>query len=205
MKNLKTNIIFWLAVSFSTFYWGVFWLVGYAPTVYIISALVFGFSLIVFITWFRTGLRAFTQGGREGEAILAFVICLIAVYSVYVRLWSVLRVYLQNPDWMNTSPFGLGASVLLLIFFSGVLIAPETKGGNVPQKNYLLWGLGILVAGFFIGLTIGIALSQGDLPAVPKDTVAPMSAIPSTCGDDKPVFVKAYCRALPMMRLTNAH
>lgn len=199
MNNLKTNIILWLSLSYAVFYNLIFWLAGYEATAFILAGLLFGLAFMVLVTWGATGWRAFAQGGREGEAILAFSLCIIAVYAVYTRVWVWTRLYLGNPEWMDSSPIGLGAAVLLLIFFTGVLFAPETKGGVVPRKNYAFWALAIFFAGCFIGASIGVALSR-DLPLVPISNQSPLVSVPlPSCGGEKPVLVAAFCRARPNM------
>lgn len=199
--NLKTNIIFWLSFSYILFYSLTFWLVGYEATAYIIAALLFGLSFMVLATWGLTGVRAFREGGREGEAVLAFSICVIAAYGLYTRIWSVFRISLHNPEWMQTSPVGLGAAVLLLIFFTGALLAPETREGNVPTKNYIWWAIAVFIAGCSLGVGIGVAISR-DVGPIPKAEVmsSPMSTVPAlTCGDPKPILVRSFCRARPNM------
>lgn len=199
------NIILWLVVSYFCTYWGLFWLVGYEGTAYIIAALLFGLASMVLFTWWTTGVQA-VKDGREGAAILAFSICVIALYGVTTRLTSVYRITMENPEWMNSSGLVLGQAVLLLLFFTGVLLAPETKGGNVPKKNLIWWALSLLAAGCFIGVIIGISLSK-EIPTIPKaeSMSAPMSlpAVP-VCGTAKPVPVRAYCRARPNLVQANA-
>lgn len=195
MSTLKTNIIFWLSVTYYALFALLFWLVGYDATAYVMAALIFGLAMMVLLTWGTTALRAFAEGGREGEAVLAFSICLIPAYAVVTRIWQVLRIQNDNPEWMLTSPIGLSAAVLLLIFFTGVLLAPETKGGVVPKKNYIWWAIGIFIAGIFIGATVAITLAKDTSVVTPQNKISPMSML--NCGDPKPILVRAFCRARP--------
>lgn len=193
MNNLRTNIIFWLSISYFVVYGLLFWITGYEITSVILAGLIFGLAAMVFVTWFSTAVEAFQTGGREGPAILAFMICVIAFYAMTTRIWGVYKLGLDNPEWMNTSWIGLTNPVLLLIFFTGVLLAPQTQEGDVPRRNFVLWAAAIFVAGIFIGVSVGVAIGQ---PAE-RRTFPNVSAPVPSCGNERPILVRSFCRARP--------
>lgn len=193
MSSLKRNVILYLILFYAVIYGVLFWTTGYETTAVFLSMLIFGVSSIVFVTWASTAYRSFVSGGREGEMILAFSICVAAAYSVYTRVWILSKVALDSPDWMDKSPIGLGSAVLLLIFFTGVLLAPETKGGHVPVKNLIFWGIAIFIAGLSIGVVISNTIMH-DTEAAP---IRYQSAPVLSCEPPRPVFVNAYCRKKP--------
>ena len=106
------------------------------------------------------------------------------------------KIALGNPDWMDTSPIGLASAVLLLIFFTGVVLAPNTRDGNVPAKNLIFWGAAIFLSGVFLGVSLGVSISRDKTPDAPTrgQLMSPMSG---GCSEPKPVYVKAYCRSRP--------
>ena len=198
MNNLKTNIIFWLSVSYFVIYALLFWFTGYEVTSYVIAAMLFGLSVMVMVTWFTTGVTAFRSGGRDGEAILAFMICVIAFYGITTRIWTVYKLGIGSPEWTNSSAIGLSNAVLLLIFFTGILLAPETKGGEVPRKNLILWGVATFVAGIFIGVSVGVAIvAPVERSAQPAQHQMFPSTSPAQCSGGRPVLVRSFCRARP--------
>lgn len=194
MTYFRRNIIFLLMAFYALLYTGLFIFAGYEVTSVLLSSMIFGVALIVLVTWSSTAFRAFRDGGREGEAILAFSICIAAAYAVYTRVWVVSKIALDNPDWMNTSPIGLASALLLLIFFTGVLLAPNTRDGNVPTKNLIFWGAAIFLAGVFLGVSLGASISHSDAAPMKGPIMTPMRG---GCDEPKPVYVKAYCRARP--------
>lgn len=203
MNNLKRNIIFWLSVTYFAVYALLFWATGYEVTSYVIAGLLFGLAVMVLVTWFSTGVAAFRSGGRDGEAILAFMICVAAFYAVTTRMWVVYKLGIGSPEWTNSSAIGLSNAVLLLIFFTGILLAPETRSGDVPKKNYLIWAAAIFVAGVFIGVSVGVAIvAPAEATQSTRHRMFPNSSAPIDCEDPKPIPVKAYCRARPNMVIT---
>jgi hypothetical protein len=194
LNYLRRNIILSLTAFYILLYTALFIFTGYEMTAFMLSSMIFGVAMIVLVTWSSTAYQAFRDGGREGEAILAFSICIVAAYAVYTRVWVVSKIALNNPEWMNTSPIGLASAVLLLIFFTGVLLAPNTRDGNVPTKNLIFWGAAIFLAGVFLGVSLGASLSRSDEPQAVPTLISPMRG---GCEEPKPVYVKAYCRSRP--------
>lgn len=199
MKNLKHNVILWLSITYFAIYALLFWLTGYEITSFVIAGVLFGLAVMVLVTWFTTGVDAFRSGGRDGEAILAFMICVAAFYAVSTRMWVVYKLGIGSPEWTNTSAIGLSNAVLLLIFFTGILLAPETRGGDVPRRNFIFWAIAIFVAGVFIGVSVGVAIVAPAEATQSKQKMFPNMTAPISCEDPKPIPVKAYCRARPGM------
>lgn len=199
MNNLRTNIIFWLSISYFVIYGLLFWITGYEITSVVLAGLIFGLAAMVFVTWFTTAVEAFKTGGRNGPAILAFMVCVVAFYSMSTRVWAVYKIGIGSPDWTNSSWIGLSNAVMLLIFFTGILLAPQTEEGDVPRRNFVLWAAAIFVAGVFIGVSVGVAIvaPTGRADARP---MFPSVDVPACNDVMKPIPVRAYCRARPNIR-----
>ena len=82
MNYLRRNIILSLIAFYVVLYTGLFLFAGYEATAFLLSSMIFGVAMIVLITWTSTAYQAFKEGGRDGEAILAFSICVIGLYAV---------------------------------------------------------------------------------------------------------------------------
>ena len=136
---------------------------------------------------------------RDGAALLASGVCGLAFYAVYTRVWTSIRIALDSPEWMDKSPIGAFASLLLLMSLMAILFAPGTTAGIVPKRNLIYWvGAGFL-GGLFVGLLIWVVLAK-NTPEIPVSIVQALQ-----CDDPKPVFVKAYCRAMPTRDQQNGY
>lgn len=199
MKSIFTNLLFWFVIVGFGGFALVFWIGGYDNTMYVMAALTFGVAIFIVGTWMTTAVEAFRGGLREGEALLCAAIFGIAAYAVYVRIWSVSKVSLGSPDWMEKSPFAALASLFLLMCLVAILFAPGTRGGVVPKRNLILWVLSGLVAGIAVGIVVGVAIAREIQPSALRPAAISQSIL--DCQPPQPVFVGAYCRALPNRKL----
>lgn len=196
-QPLRSNLIFWLCTAYIVGYAALYYFGGYAVSAYVLAALLFGIAFVVLYDWALTGIAAFRSGGREGSAILAFSMCIIAVYALHTRIWAMLKLAWGSPEWMDTSWMGQLAAVWLLMFFSGVVLSTGTQMGEIPKRTFVQYAIAIFIAGMFLGASIMLALRPGFFPHMNSRMVSPAggSNLPRlTCPGERPVVVPAYCR-----------
>jgi hypothetical protein len=114
------------------------------------------------------------------------------------RLWiNVLR-WAGRPDWLVYSPISSTTALTIAYAVALVILAKETRDGDIPRRNIFLALVAVFAAGFFYIMTISVFQSdRTDDYGQPAGAVLIPGIGAISCPDEKPVRVEAYCRAAP--------
>jgi len=172
LKRLKSNTIAQIAVVGFLSYW-VLWFglgamargLGLERTnndimLELCSGLVLGAAPILTYTWFTSAVQALKEGGKDDYSFLNFAIFTICGAITYQQLWITTMRWLGRPEWMLES--ALRPLATWSIFFGLVILmmAPETKEGTIPVKNWWLLLATALIGTSIASVTVGFFLGQ---------------------------------------------
>lgn len=175
MRRLKSNTIAHLAAVGFMSYWVLWFGLGASARglgieltnneimLELCSGLVLGAAPILTYTWFTSAVQALKEGGRDDYSFLNFAIFTLCAAITYQRVWVTANRWMERPEWMQES--ALMPLAPWSIFFGLVLLlmAPDTREGTIPIKNWWLLLattlIGTAVASITVGFFLGRAVS----------------------------------------------
>jgi len=160
MKPPSANIAFWIAVGGILSFGILYYILRTDITSIVASSLSLGVALMLIITWAPACYSAVKRGSREGRDLLRMGIWFTALGVLLSRIYVIIYVVLDRPDWLLYTPFN-SIGVWTYIWGAGmILLAPGTTEGVIPMTNFWIIAFAIAIGIGVSSFTLGFFLAQ---------------------------------------------
>jgi hypothetical protein len=161
MKRVTKSVLAYITLGFIVLTWGMAEFLSWYQLQEISSALVMMSSLVAMTQWIVPAVRSI-RDGRSGYDFLSLSIFIMLFSIAFQRVWINGLRWMGRPDWLVYSPISSTTALTIAYAVSLVILAKETRDGDIPKRNIFLALIAVFAAGFFYILTISVFQSDQD-------------------------------------------